>query len=113
MDPFFKELGDAVLKRWKKENFSLAKFPQIARAALDARPPAKHVDLAVFMCDFLLSEEYPPQTDSPFGEPEIVAYSHSRFYIHFVLDGRNNGDPSARVLRRVSCDAWVEHSCAV
>ncbi len=89
MDAYFAELGDTVLERWKSENFSLAKFPEIARAALDERPPAKQVDLAAFMRDFLLREEHPFQTDSPFGEPEIVAYSHPRFYIQllFWLDG--------------------------
>lgn len=89
MVPFFKELGDRVLKQWKRENFSLEKFPEIARAALEQRPPAKHVDLAALMRDFLLDDEQPRQTDSPFGEPEIVAYSHPRFYIQllFWLDG--------------------------
>jgi hypothetical protein len=89
MDAFFKGLGGNVLARWKRENFSLAKFPEIARAALDERPPANHVDLPSLMRDFLLHEEHPVQTDSSFGEPEIVAYSHPRFYIQllFWLDG--------------------------
>jgi hypothetical protein len=89
MDTFFKELGDAVLERWKRQNFSLAKFPRIAQAALDERPPATRVDLQKLMRDFLLREEQPTQTDSPFGEPEIVVYHHSRFYIQllFWLDG--------------------------
>jgi hypothetical protein len=78
-----------VLERWKRENFSLAKFPRIAKWALDAQPPAKRVDLAGLMRDFLLREEQPVQTDSPFGEPEMVVYHHSRFYIQllFWLDG--------------------------
>jgi hypothetical protein len=89
MDTFFKELGDAVLKRWKQENFSLVKFPEIARAALEKQPPAKRVDLSALMRDFLLTEGHPPQTDSPFGEPEIVVYHHPRFYIQllFWMDG--------------------------
>ena len=89
MQAFFKELGDRVLERWKRENFSLAKFPGIAVEALERRPPSKHVDLAGFMRDFLLGDEQPFQTDSPFGEPEIVAYSHPRFYIQllFWMDG--------------------------
>lgn len=89
MDAFFSELGSTVLDRWKRENFSLVKFPQIARAALDERSPARRVDLAAFMRDFLLGEEQPFQTDSPFGEPELVVYSHPRFYIQllFWLDG--------------------------
>jgi hypothetical protein len=85
MLPFFKELGDTVLGRWKRENFSLAKFPEIARSALDKNPPAKRVDLAAMMRDFLLNEDQPFQTDSEFGEPEIVAYSHPRFYIQLLF----------------------------
>jgi len=89
MQAVFKELGDTVLKQWKRGNFSLAKFPEIARAALDARPPAKKADLAGLMRDFLLNDEQPGQTDSPFGEPELVVYSHPRFYIQllFWMDG--------------------------
>src|SRR5579872_7240447 len=89
MDKFFNDLGGAVLERWKRENFSLVKFPQVARTALDKQPPAKCVDLPAFMRDFLLREEHPFQTDSPFGEPEIVVYSHPRFYIQllFWMDG--------------------------
>src|SRR4051812_36562386 len=89
MQALFKELGDTVLKRWKRENFSLAKFPRIAHEALEARPPAKKADLARVMRDFLLNDEQPVQTDSPFGEPELVAYSHPRFYIQllFWMDG--------------------------
>jgi hypothetical protein len=85
MHAFFKELGDLVLDRWKRENFSLEKFPQVASAALDERPPAKGVDLPALMRDFLLSEEQPFQTDSPFGEPEIVVYNHPRFYIQLLF----------------------------
>lgn len=89
MDAFFVDLGSKILARWKQENFSLARFPEIARAALDERPPARHVDLSKLMRDFLLTEEQPFQTDSQFGEPELVVYSHPRFYIQllFWLDG--------------------------
>src|SRR3954453_1075846 len=89
MHTFFNELGRSVLERWKRENFSLPKFPAIASAALDKHPPAKQVDLAALMRDFLLSEDQPFQTDSDFGEPELVVYSHPRFYIQllFWMDG--------------------------
>lgn len=89
MDPFFKELGRKVLERWKRENFSLSKFPEIARVALDERPPAEHVDLAAFMRGFLLDDEQPFQTQSGFGQPELVAFHHPRLYIQllFWLDG--------------------------
>ena len=89
MDAFFTELGRAILKRWKQENFSLVKFPEIAQAALTTNPPAERVDLSTFMHDFLVNEDQPVQTDSDFGQPEIIAYSHPRFYIQllFWMDG--------------------------
>ena len=89
MDAFFEELGSAVLQRWKRENFSLAAFPPIAIKAIDERRPAKRVDLPAILRDFLLNESQPFQTDSPFGQPELVVYSHPRFYIQllFWLDG--------------------------
>jgi hypothetical protein len=89
METFFRDLGRAVLDRWMRENFSLAKFPQIARKAIDEWSPARRADLSTLIRDFLLREDQPPQTDSPFGEPELVVYSHPRFYIQllFWLDG--------------------------
>src|SRR5688572_29817192 len=89
MDAFFEELGRTVLERWKRENFSLEKFPRIARASLDERPPATQVDLPALMRGFLLGDEQPVQTDSDFGEPELVVYSHPRFYVQvlFWMDG--------------------------
>src|SRR6187431_1748375 len=85
MDTLFEALGRTVLERWKRENFSLTKFPAIARAALDERSPAAHVDLATLVRDFLLNDEQPFQTDSDFGQPELVAYSHPRFYVQLLF----------------------------
>ena len=85
MDAFFNELGTQVLARWKRENFSLEKFPEIARVALEERPPSEHVDLSVFIQEFLLNDEQPLQTQSGFGQPELVAYDHPRFYIQILV----------------------------
>jgi hypothetical protein len=89
MESFFKDLGCAVLDRWMQENFSLEKFPQIARGTIDEWSPSKRVDSSALIRDFLLREDQPPQTDSDFGEPELVVFSHPRFYIQllFWLDG--------------------------
>lgn len=89
MSSFFSDLGNEVLKRWKKENFSLGKFPAIAQTLLEERPPSANVDLSDFLRDFLLNDSQPHQTDSNFGQPEIVVYEHPRFYIQmlFWLDG--------------------------
>jgi len=56
---------------------------------LEHRPPAKHVDVASLMRDFLLNDEQPLQTSSGFGQPELVVFEDPRFYIQvlFWLDG--------------------------
>ncbi len=89
MNAFFKELGDTVRTRWMAENFSLAGFPEIARAALEEQPPADRVDLAALVRDFLLEDDQPFQTESGFGQPELVVHDDPRFYIQllFWLDG--------------------------
>ena len=89
MNAFFTELGRTVQARWKARNFSLAAFPEIACAALEARPPAEHVDVAALIRDFLLEDEQPFQTQSSFGEPELVVFDDPRFYIQilFWLEG--------------------------
>lgn len=89
MDPFFTELGRTVASRWKARNFSLPAFPEIAMAALEKRPPARHVDLPALLQDFLLEDDQPLQSHSGFGQPELVVYSDPRLYIQilFWLDG--------------------------
>ncbi|TLD72271.1 hypothetical protein FEM03_02635 [Phragmitibacter flavus] len=89
MNDFFKDLGRTVLEQWKRENFSLSSFPGIAQKALEDHPPATSVDLSEFMREFLLNDEQPQQTHSGFGQPELVAYHHPKFYIQllFWLDG--------------------------
>jgi hypothetical protein len=89
MDQYFTELGRTVLARWKEQNFSLADFPEIATSALNKSSPAKEVDLAALMREFLLNDEQPFQTQSGFGQPELVVYDDPRFYIQilFWLEG--------------------------
>jgi len=89
MNPFFRELGETVLKRWKQKNFSLEEFPGLAVDVLRERPPADHVDLAGFLRAFLLDDAQCTQTESGFGEPEIIVYENARFYIQllFWMDG--------------------------
>ena len=89
MDPFFKELGRRVLIRWKEQNFSLAVFPEIAAAVLDEEPPSANVDFSALATEFLLNDEQPFQTQSGFGQPELVVHDDPRFYIQvlFWLEG--------------------------
>ncbi|MEA3208903.1 MAG: hypothetical protein QOE70_1960 [Chthoniobacter sp.] len=89
MNSFFAELGRTVLARWKAQNFSLARFPEIAQGVLEERPPAKNVDLSPLVKEFLLNDEQPFQTQSGFGQPELVVHDDPRFYIQilFWLEG--------------------------
>ena len=89
MDPFFKKLGDSVYDQWKKQNFDLTLFPEIARKALEKSNLAKRVDLTELIHEFLLRDEQPFQTSSGFGQPELIAYDNPKFYIQllFWLDG--------------------------
>lgn len=89
MDAYFTDLGRTVYNRWKREDFSLPAFPGIARAALESRPPANHVDLGRLTRAFLLEDEQPFQSSSGFGQPELIVHDNPRFYIQllFWLDG--------------------------
>lgn len=89
MDPYFTELGQTVLARWKKANFALDLFPGIACRILGEQPPAAQVDVPALIRDFLLEDRQPLQTQSGFGQPELVVYDDPRFYIQilFWLDG--------------------------
>lgn len=89
MDSFFQNLGNSVLTRWRAGNFSLEAFPGIAVEELEKCAPAENVDLEKFLRGFLLDDAQPSQTESGFGEPEIIVYEHPRFYIQllFWMDG--------------------------
>jgi hypothetical protein len=89
MNLFFKKLGQTVVERWQSRNFSPEAFPEIAKRALEAHPPSDHINTDAFIREFLFDEEQPFQTQSGFGQPEIVVFDHPRFYIQllFWLDG--------------------------
>jgi hypothetical protein len=89
MNPYFDQLGRTVLERWREQNFSLETFPEIARLALDQSPPSQSVDLEELVHEFLSSDEQPFQSQSGFGQPELVAFNDQRFYIQilFWLEG--------------------------
>ena len=89
MDPFFKKLGESVYDQWKKANFDLTLFPDIARKALEKSKPSAHVDLQELIREFLLQDDQPFQTASGFGQPELILFDNPKFYIQalFWLDG--------------------------
>ncbi|MEK0447287.1 MAG: hypothetical protein RLZZ399_2608 [Verrucomicrobiota bacterium] len=89
MESFFRELGQRVLERWNAANFSPTLFPEIAFHALKENPPADHVDASELIREFLLEDRFPAQSQSGFGQPELIVYDHPRFYIQilFWMDG--------------------------
>ena len=89
MSPFFAELGQTVAERWQALNFAPGSFPTLARLALEERPPSEHVDLVELLHEFLTDDSQPSQSQSGFGQPELVVFEHPRFYIQllFWLDG--------------------------
>jgi hypothetical protein len=89
MESFFRGLGQRVLERWNAANFSPTLFPEIAFHALEETPPSAHVDASELIGEFLLEDHFPPQSQSAFGQPELIVYDHPRFYIQilFWMDG--------------------------
>ncbi|MEM7012166.1 MAG: hypothetical protein AAF585_11840 [Verrucomicrobiota bacterium] len=89
MNSFFDELGRKVLERWRRENFSLKAFPEIAHSSIEESSPSKQVNLDELIRDFLLDDEQPLQSQSDFGQPELIVFHHDRFYIQilFWLEG--------------------------
>lgn len=85
MNSYFEKLGRTVLERWRKQNFSLEAFPELARVAIDEAPPSKNVGLEEMIHEFLVNDEQPFQSQSGFGQPELVAFNDPRFYIQILF----------------------------
>jgi hypothetical protein len=85
MNSYFEKLGRTVLERWRKQNFSLEAFPELARIAIDEAPPSKNVNLEEMIHEFLVNDEQPFQSQSGFGQPELVAFNDPRFYIQILF----------------------------
>ncbi len=89
MNTFFHELGSEAVRAWQAVNFAPKSFPELAAALLQKAAPSKNLDVDELMEDFLLSESQPFQTQSGFGQPELVVFDHPRLYIQllFWMDG--------------------------
>jgi hypothetical protein len=89
MNSYFEKLGQTVLERWQEQNFSLEVFPELTRIAIDEAPPSENVDIEEMIHEFLFNDEQPFQSESGFGQPELIAFNDPRFYIQilFWLEG--------------------------
>ena len=85
MNSYFEKLGRSVLERWRQQNFSLEAFPELARIAIDEAPPSENVDIEEMIHEFLVNDEQPFQSQSGFGQPELVAFNDTRFYIQILF----------------------------
>jgi hypothetical protein len=89
MNAYFEKLGQTVLERWQEQNFSLEVFPELTRIAIDENPPSENVDIDEMIHEFLSNDAQPFQSESGFGQPELIAFNDTRFYIQllFWLEG--------------------------
>jgi hypothetical protein len=89
MNSYFEKLGRTVLERWRERNFSLEVFPELSRTAIDEAPPSENVDIEEMIHEFLFNDDQPFQSESSFGQPELIAFNDTRFYIQilFWLEG--------------------------
>jgi hypothetical protein len=87
----FEKLGSVVEQRWRAENYSEARFPEIAAQALtEANLPAR-IDPWEIIRWVHTAIALPEQQDveGRFGNPPITLFTGARFYIdiYFWLDG--------------------------
>ena len=89
MHSYFEQLGRTIQERWQQGNFSLEMFPELARTVLEEAPPCENVEVGELFNEFLFNDEQPMQSHSGFGQPELIAFTHPRFYIQilFWMDG--------------------------
>ena len=89
MNAYFEKLGHTVSERWREQNFSLEVFPELTRIAIDEAPPSANVDMEELIYEFLSNDAQPFQSESGFGQPELIAFNDTRFYIQllFWLEG--------------------------
>jgi hypothetical protein len=85
MNSYFEKLGQTVLERWRQQNFSLEVFPELAQIAIDEAPPSENVDLEEMIHEFLANDDQPFQSQSGFGQPELLAFNDPRFYIQILF----------------------------
>ena len=85
MNSYFEKLGRTVLERWRQQNFSLEVFPELTRIAIDEAPPSENVNVDEMIREFLSDDDQPFQSQSSFGQPELVAFNDSRFYIQILF----------------------------
>lgn len=89
MNSYFEKLGRTVLERWREHNFSLEVFPELTRTAINEAPPSENIDTGELIHEFLFNDDQPFQSESSFGQPELIAFNDTRFYIQilFWLEG--------------------------
>jgi hypothetical protein len=89
MNCYFEKLGRTVLERWREQNFSLEVFPELTRTAINEAPPSENIDIGELIHEFLFNDDQPFQSESSFGQPELIAFNDTRFYIQilFWLEG--------------------------
>ncbi len=86
---FLNQLGSVTEQRWKARNYDDDHFAEIAFQTLQELPPSEHVTYEQIIEWALRAQKMPAQNDFPFGQPPIVLFRSSHFYIEalFWLEG--------------------------
>ncbi|HXO40092.1 MAG TPA: hypothetical protein VN999_01490 [Thermoanaerobaculia bacterium] len=91
MISYFRSLGERIERAWRERNYDEEVFTPLALAALEEGPPSDSVQ-AADVVDWVFSPEHEfsqPNHPELFGEPPVMLFQASRFYIEalFWLSG--------------------------
>jgi hypothetical protein len=87
MIPYFKSLGECIEQRWLQSSHDEEAFARIAQEALCQSPPAENVT-ASSIIDWIFNGSHSfrqPQYTVNFGEPPVMLFQGSRFYIEALF----------------------------
>lgn len=91
MIPYFQDLGSSIEQAWVRHSYDEDIFTQLAQDALEQNPPREHVKMADIISWIFgpIQAFRQPKYDYLFGEPPVMLFQASRFYIEalFWLSG--------------------------
>ncbi len=87
MIPYFQSLGERIERQWLACNYDEEVFSRLAQEAFEQDPPAGRVEMSDVI-DWVFSPVHAfrqPHNDQLFGEPPVMLFQASRFYIEALF----------------------------
>jgi hypothetical protein len=87
MIPYFQELGERIERAWLEMSYDEDRFPHLVQGELARRPPSEHVKVPEII-DWAFDpvhEFRQPHQAQLFGEPPVMLFQASRFYIEALF----------------------------